>query len=344
MPAYPEARPVRQRPELCQSQEVRSVQCVSRRSLAFCLVTPEFLTKHARLAPQQSGCCIDAHLVAVAILLPAWDDREGNLLSVRQLGDASQGCHHQLLLVLQLGSILQALQAAPPAGAKVLAAGLCRVVMRAQGALLHCCGMACTAVARSGAQQYPGPAKYTCHDGLALADAEHLILACRWLPLAAGAGLNEHNTLKQAGNASPRRGARRHGMSALACLHAGNLCQQELPRQCALAEDDHAAVMPADTLRHKPGSVTSWYASVLECLMWRTWPSIERPVHCSCTDCLTVSLAFCSGSLPCLGETLHARQCRSWPGLCLLADLRPLSCCTCNVSSLPCIQHQSVQT
>ena len=90
-----------------------------------------------------------------------------------------------------------------------------------------------------------------------------------------------------------------HEMSALACLHAGNLCQQDLSRQCALAEDDHAAVMPADTLQHKPASGTSRHASVLQCLMWRTWPSMERPVHCSCTDCLTVSLAFRNGSLPC---------------------------------------------
>ena len=100
------------------------------------------------------------HLVAVPILLPAWDDWEDNLPSVGQLGDASQGCHHQLLLVLQLGSVLQALQAAPATGAEVLAAGLCREVMLAQGALLHCCRMACTTFATTCAQQHPGPARY----------------------------------------------------------------------------------------------------------------------------------------------------------------------------------------
>ena len=135
-----------------------------------------------------------------------------------------------------------------------------------------------------------------------------------------------------------------HGMSALACLHAGDLRQQDLPRQCALAEDNHAAVMPADTLQHNSALTSPRHASVPECLTWRTWPSIERPVHCSCTNCLTASLAFCRGSLPCPDETVHARQCRSWPGLCLLTDLRPLSCCTCNVSSLACIQHSNPLT
>ena len=191
---------------------------------------PEFAAEHAGLAPQQSGCCIDPHLVAVPILLPARDDRGDNLLSVRQLGDASQGCHHQLLLVLQLGSILQALQAAPTTWAKVLAAGLRRVVVLAQGALLHCRGMACTTIARNCAQQHPEPARCAERDRLALAD-------CRAKPLRGGRAC-----------VSQESGARKHSMSGLACLHAGDLCQQDLSRQCALAEDDHAAVMPADTL------------------------------------------------------------------------------------------------